>query len=361
MRTAHALGALAVATLLAACGDDGGSVDPAGDVPARNIGLSTPSSLSPLRTVAPLTDRITTITGLELDIVRPREVASYEPAGWVEPSAVERRNAQLWITDSSSDRLLCWSMRTESSCGTVNVSANPIDLTLHDRRLWVLSADDDRVDVVDPRTLNLDTHFETEFAAQSIHSALDHVWVVNNSLGSLTRFEDDTYSTMTTDPGLAYPSYLYLTPTDAAEDAGREALWVTEGYGDVVSRANLAGRKETSISVSPGPVAVAYDGTSLWVGSQDDDVLTRILPNFGIVADTIDLPAAPSEIHVSDEVVWVVHLGGDAVTAVSKTDLERQWTFRVMRPTGAVLDASGDLWVVGGQRGSDPHLTRFTS
>lgn len=361
MRSGRVARFLVAFGMLAACGDDAGSADPSADVPSRNIGFSTPSSLSPLRTVAPLTDRITTITGFELDIVRPREVASYEPAGWVEPSAVERRNAQLWITDSSSDRVLCWSMRTESSCGRVDVSANPIDLTLHGRRLWVLSGDDDRVDVVDPRTMNLDTHFDTEFAAQSIHSALDHVWVVNNSIGSLTRFEDDTYSTMTTDPTFAYPSYNYLTPTDAAEDADRDSLWVTEGYGDVVSRANLAGRKETSISVSPGPAAVAYDGTSLWVGSQDDAVLTRILPNYGIIVDTIELPAAPSEIHVSDEVVWVVQLGGDAVTAVSKTDMERQWTFRVMRPTGAVLDASGDLWVVGGYRGSDPHLTRFTS
>lgn len=328
----------------------------------RNITLSTIGRPSPLRPPAPLIDSVVTVPGLEIDMVRPVEVATYSPVGWVDPVAITSFRSRLWVVDKGTDRLVCWDPRSEASCGSVDVGEEPIGVTSHGGRLWVLSSGDDRVDVVDPVSMTLETFFRVEFAAQSIREAHGDVWLVNNSIGSLTRLDYSTYGTMTTDPGIAYPSYLYDIPTDAVEDLDRGVLWVTEGGADVVSRANLAGRKEASISVPGGPVTIDYDGTSLWVGSQDDEVVTRIAPRFGVIVDTIELSANPTEILVSDEVVWVTHRAANRVTAISVNDTDRVWTLSSWDTEGATLERDGDLWVVGGGDTSEgAYLRHFTS
>jgi hypothetical protein len=109
-------------------------------------------------------------------------------------------------------------------------------------------------------------------------------------------------------------------------------------------------------------VTIDYDGTSLWVGSQDDEVVTRIAPRFGVIVDTIELSANPTEILVSDEVVWVTHRAANRVTAISVNDTDRVWTLSLWDAEGATLERDGDLWVVGGGDTSEgAYLRHFTS
>ncbi|WP_109488591.1 DNRLRE domain-containing protein [Occallatibacter savannae] len=75
--------------------------------------------------------------------------------------------------------------------------------------------------------------------------------------------------------------------------------------------------------VGPGPLRLAFDGTSLWITSAAANLVTRVDPASASILGTYAAGAAPSAMAFDGEAMWIVNSGDDTVTR--------------MRPNGTVV------------------------
>jgi streptogramin lyase len=186
---------------------------------------------------------------------------------------------------------------------TIGVASNPSAVAVGAGRVWVGSAEDQRVLRIDPRT-NQITGTVTSTGPNSIAVTPDYVFVANED-AILTRIDPKT---------LEYS--IASNMGNRAVAVGEDAIW-TVGYrglvhvnreGSIVKRVSPAGFS---------PFAVATGAGAVWVLDYKLQSLWQIDPRTDGIRRRIRLGFAPGGLAFGRGRVWVTDNGGDAVVAIA--------------------------------------------
>ena len=85
----------------------------------------------------------------------------------------------------------------------------------------------------------------------------------------------------------------------------RSHLWIANRELNQVTRATYGGRYAGMFSVGKGPVALAYQGESIWVANQGDGTVSRLAEDDGRVLGTYKVGEKPVAMVADDRGVWV--------------------------------------------------------
>jgi len=124
-----------------------------------------------------------------------------------------------------------------------------------------------------------------------------------------------TTSTTTTAPAPA--PHVEITPLEgrpSALVASGSTLWVADDDRGVVLRLDATSGRQLGdpIAVTPHPIAIDADATSVWVADRDGDV-TRIDPVTATPADPISLGGQVTDLIIAGGAVWVADIEADTV------------------------------------------------
>jgi YVTN family beta-propeller protein len=161
---------------------------------------------------------------------------------------------------------------------------------------------------IDPRTgIGTEIGYEADIleSASSVAPAftdvafgLDRLWLVNRSTNEVIELDaGHKVRTITVGPG------------PVAIAVGQGALWVACFDADVVWRIDIPGPGQpgtpTSIPVGDGPADVAVGEDAVWVLNRNDGTVSRIDPDRNEVVATIAIGREPRRIAAGGKAVWV--------------------------------------------------------
>ena len=192
--------------------------------------------------------------------------------------------------------------RTNKLVATIGVGSNPSAVAVGAGRVWVGSAEDQRVVRIDPRT-NQIAGTVTSTGPNSIAVTPHYVFVANED-ATLTRIDPKTLAV-----------FIASNMGNRSVAVGEGAIW-TVGYRGLVHV-----NREGSIvrRVSPAgfsPFAVVTGGGAVWVLDYKLQSLFRIDPRTDGIVGRIRLGFAPGGLAFGRGRVWVTDNGGDAVAAI---------------------------------------------
>src|ERR1700693_4629876 len=101
----------------------------------------------------------------------------------------------------------------------------------------------------------------------------------------------------------------------------------------------------TQFPVGSGPVAVAFDGASIWVANINGSNVTKLRASDGADLGTFTVGTGPTALAFDGANIWVVNSDGNTVTKLRASDGTTLGTFAVgSSPTGAAFDGA-NIWV----------------
>jgi YVTN family beta-propeller protein len=144
----------------------------------------------------------------------------------------------------------------------------------------------------------LESASAVEPAFMDVAFGLDRLWLVNRSANAVTELEESrAVRTITVGPG------------PVAIAVGQGSLWVACFDDDTVWRIDIPGPGQpatpTSIPVGDGPADVAVGEGGVWVVNRNDGTVSRIDPERNEVAATIAIGHEPRRIAAGGNAVWV--------------------------------------------------------
>ncbi len=222
------------------------------------------------------------------------------------PRALLAQGDTLWVANffdnslTALDAAAC--AAAADSCGAARgsfpVADLPVALVADGQRLWVASALN--------RTL---TAFDPEAGAAVDQYGLPHV-----------------------------PSAMLL--------AG-DWLWTANDIAGTVTRIGLDGSVIASYPVGNGPVALAYDGASLWVANQSDSAVVALSLEDGAIQATYAVPGRPSALALDGQQLWVALRDQSAVVALDPATGAEAARVPVGAGPAALLFDGRTLWSAG--------------
>jgi DNA-binding beta-propeller fold protein YncE len=201
---------------------------------------------------------------------------------------------------------------------------------------------------IDPKTNEIVQSIRVGRLPGAIAATAEHVWVVNERDGTVSRVNAETGAAQTIG---RFPSVGFLTHDERGNvyasgwDApfvwridprsvtltkrfrvrsraigvavGGGSLWVVDRLVNSVSRIDLkSGRVEDSIGVGGDPLVAAFGFGALWVANSDDATVSVIRP--GVARpETINVRSRPFGVAAGEGAVWV---GSNTFSTVSRID-----------------------------------------
>ena len=86
-------------------------------------------------------------------------------------------------------------------------------------------------------------------------------------------------------------------------------MWTANAIAGTVTKVSPDGQVDSDTPVGEGPLALAFDGSSLWTANKEGKSLVRMDPATSQVAETIDLEGEPLALIFDGRSLWVA-LGG---------------------------------------------------
>lgn len=185
---------------------------------------------------------------------------------------------------------------------------SPTALAFDGERLWVASARNNTVQVINPMTSQIGRPIAV--GQSPIALAIDgaHLWVAN--------YGDDTVIAIDLETGTASaPVSVGRGPAALAYDGNR--LWVANSDDNTVQAINLkTGVLGAPIAVGKQPVALAFDGTRLWVANAKDDTVQSLDPATGQTGQPIPTGNRPTALAFDGARLWVANYWSNTVRAI---------------------------------------------
>jgi DNA-binding beta-propeller fold protein YncE len=292
-----------------------------------------PSSLAVRGSQAFLANRGTDVL-TQIDVATGR-VQALVKVGW-EPVAVAAAPApstRVYTADRSGRTVTAVDAAANAVVGAVDVGARPVALTHHPTsdRLFVALQNGDLADVdgsATPPTVTRTVALGAEPLAVSLTPNGDEAWVAlaNDSIAVV-----DT-ATFAAPAIVALPA----TPQDLAVGAARAYVTLPAARGiAIVDVGTRAVGPPITFGTSPGPIALAADGSKVYVVDTDDARLYLREPNgdpdrrFPVGRVAVDAVAGPDRVYVvTRSTPGVAGVGADGVTVVdaSDADVVAGWT-----------------------------------
>ena len=133
------------------------------------------------------------------------------------------------------------------------------------------------------------------------------------------------------------------TPIAVAFDGTN--MWVANAVSNNVSKINPTTNTVTAtVDVGSFPYALAFDGTSIWVANGSSGIVSKVNPSTNAVVATVTLGSTPYGLAFDGTSIWVANRNSDTVSKINpKTDAVTD-TVNVGRPFGVVFDGTS-VWV----------------
>jgi len=169
-----------------------------------------------------------------------------------------------------------------------------------------------------------------------------HLWAASSLKQSLFTLDPDT--------GQVVASYT-LPHVPSALIWADSFLWTANAIAGTVTKVSPDGRVEADTAVGEGPVALAFDGSSLWIANKEGKSLVRMDPVTSQVAETIDLKGEPLALIFDGRSLWVA-LGdlGQIIQVDPQTGVVGEQVDTGADPSALVFDGES-LWAAAPRAG----------
>ena len=231
-----------------------------------------------------------------------------------------------------------------------NVGARPASIASGADSLWVANLDDQTVSRIDPDARSVTRVLPVADTPTGLAATNASLWVVGSeptkAAVSVTRIDPrfDAVAPRIKRIGNVVPG----GPGSAA--ALGNTVWIAPSSGLLTRLESTTGRVVRSVDPNAGPVAVALGADAVWVTDGDADTVTRVDPT-GLLTP-IPVGRGPSAIAVGEDGVWVVNSLDDTLIRIDPATLAPTATFNVGRaPTGVAVGA-GSVWVANSGDGT---------
>jgi YVTN family beta-propeller protein len=128
---------------------------------------------------------------------------------------------------------------------------------------------------------------------------------------------------------------------------GHGSLWITGGdTSDVLLRIDIdTGEIDESIDVPAVPSGIATTSSAVWVTSQGDNSVSRILPDTNEVVATIPVGTKPFGVAATDDGVWVTNEIDGTISVIDPSTNTITATVPVGSAPNGITFAEGSIWV----------------
>jgi hypothetical protein len=106
-----------------------------------------------------------------------------------------------------------------------------------------------------------------------------------------------------------------------------------------------ADRAFGEFAVGDAPVALAFDGSNIWVANQASDNVMKLRASSGVSLGTFAVGDSPCALAFDGENVWVANTGSDSVTKLQASDGATLGTFAVGDGPSALAFDRTNMWV----------------
>jgi YVTN family beta-propeller protein len=163
------------------------------------------------------------------------------------------------------------------------------------------------------------------------------VWVINVTLGTLSRLDPVTGSVTRVVPVGASPNGV---------EVGGAAVWVTSASSPQVLKISSTGERVLDTVPLRAPAsAIAVGAGAVWVAVDTRDAVAKIDIRSSRV-EWISVGARPTGLSVTDAAVWVANSGSNTISRIDPRTDEVVATIRVPeRPYRIAADSKGVVWV----------------
>ena len=222
------------------------------------------------------------------------------------PSRLAAGADSLWAVDSTRAAIIPIQRRPARAYDPIAVGADVTDAAVAAGAVWVLSAAEGRLRVIEPggrpvRDLAIGT--------DPVDIAADGRWVAVAAAGSGTLARIDADARSPAGPAIE------LGGVPAAVAVTGDSAWVADAERGTVARVDLARGEPAGAPVDVGrqPIAVAADGDDVYVVARGDHALVHVDGASGEVRSRSDLDGDPVAVALDAAHVWVVDATGTVV------------------------------------------------
>jgi DNA-binding beta-propeller fold protein YncE len=215
------------------------------------------------------------------------------------------------VTSASAGELLRYAPGHRRKPITIGVGAQPSDVAVDDRWVWVANRQDRTVSRVDPETNRVRGTAEVAPGPEALATGEGTTWVASPDAGTLTRLRQDN--------PLRSPRAVEVdgSPEDLAVFDGE--LWVVDSGNATLSARSLTDGSQVGAPVSLGglPVALTSGPEALWVVDAKDGTATRIDPQTREKGDPVPVGERPAAVAVGSGSIWVANAGDGTVSRIT--------------------------------------------
>jgi hypothetical protein len=135
-------------------------------------------------------------------------------------------------------------------------------------------------------------------------------------------------------------------PAGPTGPAGPQGL--PGGVSLIQSKAALLRWYRQDFAVGSNPVAVAFDGTNIWIANQGSNNVTELRASDGSSVGSFPVGASPADIAFDGANIWVTNYSDNNVTKLRASDGSTVGTFAAgLGPAGIAFDGA-NIWMTNG-------------
>lgn len=274
------------------------------------------------------------------------QIFSY-PAG-DSPRALLISGRALWVANffgNSVSKLAasgCGS--TQDSCGgslgTYSVDDLPVGLAFDGQHLWAASSLKQTLSILDPDTGLVVARHTIPHVPSALIWADSFLWTANAIAGTVTKVSPDGQVEADTPVGKG--------PLALAFDGS--SLWIANKEGKSLVRMDpVTAQVAATVGLVGEPLALTFDGRWLWVALGDLGRVIQIDPKTGAVGAQVDTRADPSALAFDGESLWAAAPKAGKVFRISPTRAKVTQTIAVAGTPIALLSlpcgtGCWDIW-----------------
>jgi class 3 adenylate cyclase/DNA-binding beta-propeller fold protein YncE len=264
------------------------------------------------------------------------------------PRSVATGEGSIWVTNGGSDSVL----RVDPISGharVIPVSGGPVDVTVGQRGVWVVSAHGD-LTRIDPGTNETTTTDISDGAPIPMDVAVDDDSVYVASLECQCVPPNPRLAKVDASSG----SVAVISAPAAAEGLAvvvlDGSLWITAG-SEVWQVDPATGKvlKRVGIELSPGELVADQDGSSIWVSAAGSGRQVgwaiEIDASTGQIINRQPVGCCPGAIAVGEGYIWVTNSRDGTIERISEVSGDVASPITVGRGVDGIAVGQGGIWV----------------
>lgn len=206
------------------------------------------------------------------------------------------------------------------SLGTYSVDDLPVALAFDGQHLWAASSLKQTLSTLDPNTGQVVERHTIPHVPSALIWADSFLWTANAIAGTVTKISPDGQVVADTPVGKG--------PLALAFDGS--SLWIANKEGKSLVRMDPATAQAAApIALAGEPLALIFDGRWLWVALGDLGQVVQVDPKTGAIGEQVDTRADPSALAFDGESLWAAAPKAGKVFRISPTGAQVTQTIAV--------------------------------